>query len=211
MEKLINICSEIKLQEEEEEVGEFKQCGTYDKIHFEEWKRQNDEWEENKKKKIGEYKEELERMATESMRSLYKPRLYKNSESILKSQISNNESYENRFEKLYNSRLIKEQNLSKLMVKSLPTFSPKINNKPSLLKNQKNFSNYSMISSKNFIKQNPNLSMDHLKSNRTRNSFQRGSFNDININSSVTNIKNHYISSFEENESLLNIQKKKKA
>ena len=209
IENLKSMYSDLKVLDDEESIGSFKTPGQYNEARFTEWRKEREQRDKRKIEKIDKIKQEIEYHETESFKQLYHPTIDKKSEKIAQSKILNEEIYEPVYDKLYNLHCEKSNRISQLSLKTMPTFSPSINNKlPNFLVNSlsnKITKNSSMsnanrstlkklsIGSKNFLNSSVELKGSPLLKNEKllSNEYLAGKYSRNKINSSMTEYYNN--------------------
>ena len=136
LENLKSMYSELQILDEEESIGSFKPPGQYNPTRFLKWTKEREERDKKKHEKIDRIKQEMEYLETESFKQLYHPNIDKKSEKIVKSKIVNEEINENVYDKLYNLHSEKFNKINQLSQRTMPSFTPSINNRlPNFIQN----------------------------------------------------------------------------
>ena len=124
---LKSLYAELNALKEEKTIENYKKPGHFDKTRFIEWRNQREEWEKRRIDKIEKIKKEIENLETQSFK--HHPKIDINSDKIAKSKIVKEESKRPVYNKLYNLHHEKAEKYFKMTVKSMPTFSPRVNDK----------------------------------------------------------------------------------
>jgi len=122
-----------KAKKEEEMIKARIQYKNYNEKDFNDWRNHTLEWDNKKKKKIENKREDKMKHESEAQSKFFHPNVDKKSETIQ----SNKNISMNVHDKLYTTKDEKEKRLMQKIIESLPQFKPTINKKlPKYLQNK---------------------------------------------------------------------------